>query len=125
MKPPSKRLILLSMIVSLLGGVALAAFDLSNMHRAINLAHEISEDLAKSFGETAIISEPTTTVSVALCIGLIPVGVVDHPYLVVAVGDAILGSMVTGLAILIIRPLRRAFSRDAQLNATSRSSSHA
>jgi hypothetical protein len=107
---PSKRLLLLLTLASLLGGVALAAYELNNLHRGMSVAREIGAAVAKGLG--GAMSEETMTVSVSLCFGLVPVGTVENPYLVIAVGDLILGTLVTAIAIALAYTLLAAFRRN-------------
>jgi hypothetical protein len=125
MKLPSKRSLLLSMFTPPLGGVALAAYELNNLHRGIKVAHEIGASVAKGLGGSETIFEPITTVSVSLCFGLIPLGPVGDPYLVIAVGDFLLGTLITGFAILVGYTLRQALSRNAPMGNSHRESSNA
>lgn len=98
------------MLAALLSGVALAAYELYNLHRAMTATYAIGAAVAKGLGGT--MSQPTATVSVSLCFGLIPVGTVDNPYLVIAVGDVMLGTLIAGFAILVAYTLRGAVRRD-------------
>jgi CHASE2 domain-containing sensor protein len=107
---PSKRLLLFSALASLLGGVALAAYEVNNLHRAMTAGYAIANAVADGLGERT--SEITATVSVSLCFGLISMGRVDNPYLVIAVGDVILGTLITGCAIVFVYTLRAAFRRN-------------
>jgi hypothetical protein len=114
MRIPSKRSFFLSILASLLSGVALAAYELNTLHRAMNVANETAAAVAKGLGGT--VSDATATVSVSLCFGLIPLGPVGNPYLVIAVGDVILGTLITGLAILVVFMLCGAFRRAASVS---------
>jgi len=114
MKLPSKRQLILAMLASLLGGVALAAYELNSLHRGLNVGHEIGAAVAKVLGGT--VTQETVTVYVSLCFGLIPVERLDNPYLVIAVGDLILGTLITAFAIVVVYTLRGAFSRNTPMD---------
>jgi hypothetical protein len=116
MKLPSKRLFFLSILASLLGGVALAAYELNNLHRALTAGQSIAEAIAGGLGGTP--SQITTTFTVRLCFGLIPLGRVGNPYLVIAVGDLILGTFITGFAIVLVYMLRAVFRRNRPVNTS-------
>jgi hypothetical protein len=120
MKVSSKLSLGLAVLVSILGGVALAAYDLDTLHRGITASREIAQAVAKGLGGTA--SELTVTVSPSLCLGLIPLGPVENPYLVVAVGDFILGTLVTGCAILLVYALRAALRRSPSAGSSDEKS---
>lgn len=110
MKIPSKTAIAVSILGSVLVGIALAAYELDNFNRGMNVGKAIAHSVAKGLGGT--ISQSTVTVSVSLCFGLIPVGTVDNPYLVIAVGDVILGTLVTLSAVAIVWVLRETLRRN-------------
>jgi hypothetical protein len=113
MKLPSKRMLFLLMLASLLSGAALAAYELNNLHRAMTAGQEIAAAVTRGLGgPTATPTNMVENVSVNLFFGLIPLGPVDHPYLVIAVGDVILGTLITGFAILLVYTLRGAFGRN-------------
>jgi hypothetical protein len=82
-------------LASLMGEAAIAAWELNALHRATSAAHAI----AAAFGPTGPV---TATVSVNLFIGLIPMGRVNHPFLVIAVCDFLLGALAVALAILLV-----------------------
>lgn len=109
MNVPSKRVLVLTILASLLSGVALAAYELDKLHRAMTASEKIADAVAGGLGGTR--SQTTVTVTVSLFFGLIPVGRVDNPYLVMAVGDFILGTFITGFAIILVYSLCRAFRR--------------
>ena len=102
-------MLFLSMLASLTGGAAMAAYELNNLHRSMTAGQEIAAAVARGLGgPTATPTNLVETVSVSLFFGLIPLGRVGHPYLVIAVGDVILGTLVTGFSILLVYTLRGA-----------------
>jgi hypothetical protein len=110
MKVPSKLSLIFSMLVSALSGVALAAYEVNNLNRVINSADSIADAIAAGLG--GIPAGKSVTVTASLCFGLIPLGRVENPQLVIAIGDFILGALITGCGIFLVYTLREAFSRD-------------
>lgn len=110
MKLQFKRLRLLWIFAWLFGVVALAAYELYKLHALMTAGHQIGAAVAKGLDET--VTRETATVPVSQCFGLLPLGPVGNPYLVIAVGDVILGTLITGFAILVVYRLRRGFRRD-------------
>jgi hypothetical protein len=110
MNVPSKLSLILSMLASALSGVALAAYEVNNLDRAINSAESIADAIAAGLG--GIQSEKSVTITASLCFGLIPLGRVENAHLVIAVGDFILGTLITGCAIFLVYALREAFNRN-------------
>lgn len=111
MKLPSKRFLLLSVVASCLGGAALAAYEINNLHRAITVAQKVAAAVVSGLDGDGAPTQTTATVSISLCFGLIPIGRVDNPYLVLAVGDVILGTLLTGFAIALVYMLLAVFHR--------------
>jgi hypothetical protein len=103
--------------------MALAAYELNNLHRAMTAANEIAAAAAAGLGGT--VTQTTATVTVGLCFGLIPLGPVANPYLVIAVGDVILGTLVTGCAILFVYTLRGALHRNPPVGTSEEESRNA
>ena len=96
----TKRWVLLSVLAAIVGGVGLAAYELYVLQQAIAVAESVAESIAAGLGGAS--AEKSVTVSVSLLLGMIPVGPVDHPYLVIAIGDFVLGALITGAAMLIV-----------------------
>jgi hypothetical protein len=107
------------MLASLLCGAALAAYEVNELRRAMTVSHQIAQAIASGLGGGTV-SRTSSTVSVSLCFGLIPLGPVDKPYLVVAVGDVILGTLVAGLVILMVYSLRGGFRRNAHVGRSDK-----
>lgn len=99
MTASAKRWLILSILAAVVGGVALAAYELSILRQAVSLAESVADSVAAGLGGTA--ADRSVTVSVSLLLGLIPVGPVKNPYLVIAVGDFFLGALISGAAILL------------------------
>ncbi len=113
------------MFASFLSGMALAAYEVNNLHRVMTAGNAIGAAVAKGLGGT--VSKTTATVSVSLCFGLIPLGPVSNPYLVIAVGDVILGTLITGFAIVLVYTLRAAYWRNRPVGTSygeSRNAEH-
>ncbi len=106
---PSKKSVAISVIFSLLCGVALAFYELDNLNRAINSAKAIGRSVADGLGGQQ--AQEVMTVKVALCFGLIPLGQVENPFRTVAIGDFLLGTFGVLSAISLGWILRRTFHR--------------
>lgn len=106
MKLPSRRAIVVSVFLSLLGGVALAAWQVDALSGAISGARQVGATVASGLGGKP--SNEQIEVSVNLCFGLIPLGYVEKPYLVTAADGFIVGTVITACAILIFFMLRKA-----------------
>lgn len=70
----------------------------------MNVAEAIARSVAEGFGGES--TRTAATVDISLCFGLIPLGRVENPYLAIALGDFILGTVFTGFAILLVYTLR-------------------
>lgn len=102
-------------LASILGGIALASYEIYKLDRVTTAADAIASAVAAGLGGGTV-SSKTVTTSVQLCFGLIPVGRVEHPRLVTAVGNLLVGTIITGCLLFLLLALRRVTRRKAPLS---------
>lgn len=98
-------------LASLLGGMALASYEIYRLNRATTAAEAIASEVAAGLGGGSV-SNKTVTTSVRLCFGLIPVGRVEHPRLVMAVGNLLAGTIITACLLYLLLALHRVTRRN-------------